>query len=229
MERVKTGVPGLDRLIQGGFVKGSVNLATGSTGTGKTIFCSQFINEGLKKGEKCMFITFEESPEEIKKAAKDFGFDFDKYEKKGQLTIEYKKPFSGDEEDLFNFRQEIEITKATRIALDSTSVMSLYFQDTFELRKNLFQMVETIKQTGATALLTTEMPREGNKLTRNEIEEFVVDGVVGFYYTGVGGEESRHTIIYKMRRTHIQPGYFPLQITKKGINISKESTSVLLR
>lgn len=218
MERVKTGVPGLDRLIQGGFVKGSVNLATGSTGTGKTIFCSQFINEGLKKGEKCMFITFEESPEEIKKAAKDFGFDFDKYEKKGQLTIKYKQPFAGGEEELFNFRQEIETTKATRIALDSTSVMSLYFQDNFELRKNLFQMVETIKQTGATALLTTEMPEDKSSLTRFGIEEFVVDGVIGLNFEIFGANAGRSLYIRKMRRTSHDEEVHPIEIKKNGIS-----------
>ncbi|MCD6399073.1 MAG: KaiC domain-containing protein, partial [Candidatus Aenigmarchaeota archaeon] len=93
IERIKTGITGLDKLIDGGFVKGSSVLVTGAAGTGKTIFCCQFLWEGLKNGENCMYITFEELPEEIKGDAAVFGWDFDKYEKNGKLIISYRDPF----------------------------------------------------------------------------------------------------------------------------------------
>jgi len=66
IERVKTGVPGLDRLIAGGFVKGSANLVSGGTGTGKTTFCVQFLLEGLRNNEPCVYLTMEEDPRDIK-------------------------------------------------------------------------------------------------------------------------------------------------------------------
>ncbi len=65
MNRIKTGIPGLDAITDGGFIEGSVNLLTGGTGTGKTIFGSQFIWQGLQMGEPCVYITLEESPEDF--------------------------------------------------------------------------------------------------------------------------------------------------------------------
>ena len=90
LERIPSGIPGLDELIEGGFLKGSTNLVSGAAGTGKTIFCSQFIWEGLQRGESCMFITLEERPEDIMGDVKRFGWDFDKYiEEKKLLAMEF--------------------------------------------------------------------------------------------------------------------------------------------
>src|SRR4030042_1700827 len=92
-DRIKTGVPGLDGLIGGGFLKGHNIVLTGPAGAGKTIMCCQYLWEGLQNGEKCMYITFEELPEEIRSDALAFGWDFGKYEKSGKLILTHKKPF----------------------------------------------------------------------------------------------------------------------------------------
>ncbi|MCK5063410.1 MAG: AAA family ATPase, partial [Candidatus Aenigmarchaeota archaeon] len=69
INRVKTGVPGMDKLMEGGIPEGSVVLLSGGAGCGKTTFSCQFIMEGLNNGENCLYITLEESPEDIKKDA----------------------------------------------------------------------------------------------------------------------------------------------------------------
>src|SRR5512135_3680020 len=92
-ERVPTGIPGLDKLIEGGLVKGSTTLVSGAAGTGKTIFCSQFLMEGLKRGESCMFITLEEKPEDIIADVKRFGWDFKKYISDKKLFLDFQDPF----------------------------------------------------------------------------------------------------------------------------------------
>lgn len=101
VELVETGIPGLDELIEGGLVKDSAVLLTGTAGTGKTIFCSQFLWEGLQNGENCMFVTLEERPEKIGNAASDFGWDFEKYEDKGQLILK----------DISNLKDKEKMTK----------------------------------------------------------------------------------------------------------------------
>ena len=93
VDRLSTGIPGLDKFLEGGFVKGSTVLLTGGAGTGKTIFCIQFLLEGLRKGERCLYITLEESPEDIINDCARFGWDLASYLDKGLLTIEYKDPF----------------------------------------------------------------------------------------------------------------------------------------
>ena len=67
VERVKTGIIGLDEKIGGGFVKGSVNLISGRTGTGKTTFCMSFLYEGAKNFEPGVYVTTEENEDDIKK------------------------------------------------------------------------------------------------------------------------------------------------------------------
>ncbi len=62
VERVSTGVDGLDELLKGGIPKKNTVLISGEAGAGKTTFCSQFLWEGLQNGENCMFVTFEEPP-----------------------------------------------------------------------------------------------------------------------------------------------------------------------
>ena len=67
LKRIKTGVPGFDKLIEGGLIQNSVNLLSGGTGTGKTIFCLQFLYSGAKESnEKGIYISFEESSEDLK-------------------------------------------------------------------------------------------------------------------------------------------------------------------
>ncbi|MFH0949382.1 MAG: ATPase domain-containing protein, partial [Candidatus Aenigmatarchaeota archaeon] len=65
VERVSSGIPGLDKMMEGGFVPNDVYLLTGGTGTGKTLFCCQFLWEGLQAGEKCIFFSLEELPDDI--------------------------------------------------------------------------------------------------------------------------------------------------------------------
>ncbi len=226
-DRVKTGVPGLDGLIEGGFVKGSSVLITGSTGTGKTIFCCQFLWEGLQNGEKCMYITFEELPEEIKADAKVFGWNLEEYEEKNKLIITFKDPFQATD---ITTRLENEIRQAgiSRVVIDSTSLLGLYFKDPHEIRRELYKLINALKASGATSLLTAEAP-ENNGISRFGVEEFVVDGVVCLHYTGIGGQEGSHLQIRKMRRTKINKEFYPLLFTDKGLKLGKEGMSVLMK
>ena len=76
IERVKTGVEGLDIIISGGLPKKSTTLVSGPPGGGKSIFCFQFLYEGVKNGEKCLFLTLDKKVEGILVQAKELGFDF---------------------------------------------------------------------------------------------------------------------------------------------------------
>lgn len=220
VERVPTGIPGLDKIMQGGLVKGSTTLISGSAGTGKTILCAQFLWHGLKLGENCMFITFEESAEDIIKDAKVFGWDFESYEKKGKLIIEYRPPLKT--EDLFFFENEIRKYKITRVALDSTSVMSMTCESNFEIRRSLFKLINVLKNTGATSLLTAEIVTgDKDRISRFGVEEFVADGAIALYSTGVGEGSYRSLQIIKMRRTKHSQDIHPLEVTNKGLVMHK--------
>ena len=86
-ERVPTGIQGLDQLIEGGLPKGRSFLVTGDPGTGKTIFALQFLLEGLKRGEKCIFVTADEGPIDVMEQAASLGWDLEPYVESKSLAI----------------------------------------------------------------------------------------------------------------------------------------------
>lgn len=215
IERVSTGVPGLDKLIGGGFIKGSSIMVVGDAGTGKTIFCTQFLVEGLKNGENCMFITFEETPDDLINDAAVFGWDLADYIKKKKFVLEYRDPFQTTDITTI-LQEEVVAYKISRIAIDSTSVLGLYFKDEHEVRRQLYKLIQALKATGVTAVLTTEMP-EGERVSRFGVEEYVADGVVRFFYIGAGDGAYRQVEVKKMRRTNQKKGAFAMEITDKGV------------
>jgi KaiC/GvpD/RAD55 family RecA-like ATPase len=219
--RTPTGIPGLDSLIGGGFLENSVNLVTGETGTGKTIFCSQFIWNGLQKGETGLYITLEEKPEDIKEDAMIFGWDFEKFEKKGLCRIIYHDPAQVNNLGSVII-DEIRTLKAKRLVIDSTSLIGLNVQEPSQIRKVLLNIVNIIKKTGCVALLISEIPEDMKALSRFGVEEFVVDAVVILNYLEyASGELNRSLIIRKMRRTDHGKDIYPMEITNNGLAIRK--------
>jgi KaiC/GvpD/RAD55 family RecA-like ATPase len=219
--RVPTGIPGLDHLMSGGFIPNDAYLVTGTTGTGKTIFCCQFINEGLKNGEKCIYFTLEETPEDIMRDAAVFGWDFEGYIKKKQLVIEKQDPF--EMVDITSaVRDKVKHFKANRVVIDSTSLFGMVFKDDNEMRKRLYELIKAFKDTDAAVVLTAEIPSGSEALSRFGVEEFIVDGVITLNYLGIGAVDNRSLEIRKMRRTHHATGSYIIDITKEGIKIKKE-------
>ena len=88
-KRITTGIDGLDGLLMGGFPQGSITLVSGTPGTGKTIVCFQYIDEGLKNGEKCLYLTSDEKIKNLIFQAKELGFNFQSYIDNGQLKFLY--------------------------------------------------------------------------------------------------------------------------------------------
>jgi KaiC/GvpD/RAD55 family RecA-like ATPase len=219
-ERVTTGIPGLDNLIEGGFVKGSTNLISGPAGTGKTIFCSQFMMEGLKNGETCMFITLEEKPQDIIDDVKRFGWDFRKYIDDKKLYLEFQDPFQIT--DITSpLLDKIQQHKVNRVAIDSTAVFELYYREPAEIRKQLFKLLTGLKSIGVTSIITSELPEETKTLGKFGVEEFVVDGVILLHYLGIGESSYGSLQVRKMRRTNHDKDVFSMEIGENGISVKK--------
>src|SRR4030042_735860 len=217
--RIETGIPGLDRLTQGGFIQNSVNMVTGETGTGKTIFCLQFLWQGLQKGDTCLYITLEEEPKDIIGGAIQLVWDFEKFEKKGLFKIIYNDPAQVNNLGS-TVIDEIKRIDAKRLVIDSTSIIGLTVESPSQIRKMLYNITGTIKKTGCTALITSEIPEGTKKLTRFGVEEFVVDSVIVLNYleyAAGGGGPNRTIVIRKMRKTKHGKDMYPFDITPKGI------------
>jgi len=217
-ERIPSGIPGLDKLIEGGFVKGSTVLVSGAAGTGKTIFCIQYLMEGLKRGENCMFITLEEKPIDIINDVKRFGWELEKYIKDKKLILEYQDPFQMT--DITSpLLDKIKEHGIQRVVVDSTAVFEMYYKEPAEVRKQLFKLLSGLKEIGVTSMLTTELPEESKTLGKFGVEEFVVDAVIVIRYNeyAIGATPPLSLSVRKMRRTSHSRISVPIEITDEGI------------
>jgi len=221
IKRVKTGVPGLDGLMEGGFVQGSSYLVTGGTGCGKTIFACQYLWQGLQQGDTCLYISLEEEPGDIKEDAVLFGWDFASFEKKGLFKIIYHDPAQVN--NLCSvMMNEISAIKAKRVVIDSTAVMGLTLENASQVRRRIYGLINSLKgRDGCTALIVSEIPEDSKALSRFGVEEFVVDGVIVLNYLGIGEAYNRSIVIRKMRRTDHGKDVYPFEIGKKGIVVKK--------
>jgi circadian clock protein KaiC len=236
VDRVSTGVDGLDRLMEGGFVRGSINLVTGKTGTGKTAFSSSFLYAGALEGEVGVYLTTEEGVEDIKSdIAAMFGWDFDSLEKKNLivfLPIKPKLPHKTISESqiaevvklyMFDILSQIEDVvkkyKAKRLVVDSISIVEMFLKDPYLRKVALIQFTDKLKELGVTTLLTGTTPEATEKLSLTGVIEFLVDSVIKLDFVPVAEEFKRTLTIRKMRRTNHSILIHPFEITKTGLKI----------
>jgi len=212
-ERVPTGIPGLDDLLEGGFIPNSVVLISGEAGSGKTIFCTQFIWNALCFGENGVYVTLQQSPDEIKKDVVPFRRDFELAEKKDQVRVIYAD--SDNLNKLINrILKNVKKIKAKRLAIDSITLIGEHSKD---IRRNLSYLIRELKKLGVTTVMTSEIEEGTNKLSRFGIEEFIVDGVIVLQYMKyAAGGVPRSMFIKKMRRTRhgmdIYPNVYKIKI-----------------
>src|SRR3989344_1342323 len=143
-DRVPTGIPGFDKLIGGGFVRGSTNLLAGGTGSGKSIFSMEFLYNGASRfNEPGLYICFEENINSLKEDAKLFGWDFDKLEKNKKITFLYLTPYTTtDLQSLL--AEEIPKSKAKRVIIDSISVFAMALNDLYRIRKQIYFLANSL-------------------------------------------------------------------------------------
>lgn len=225
-KRISSGIPGLDKLIEGGFVKGSMILVSGKTGTGKTTFGIEFLVEGLKKGEKCIFISLEETPEEIKAIANYYGWNLEKFEKENLLEIMYLDPLKISEierleRNVFSYIiDEIKnMENIKRLVMDPISVLEMYIEYRKEFRKELLRLKRMLSYLECTSVLISEIQEGSESFSRLGIVEFVVDGIIKLDFVPIGSLAGRHLLVRKMRMTKHDENLHPIEISKSGIKV----------
>ncbi|MBW4053499.1 MAG: AAA family ATPase, partial [Proteobacteria bacterium] len=145
--RVSTGIRGLDELMGGGIPEGDSLLFAGPSGSGKSVLGSQFIAEGLRRGEPGVVTVFEEIPSEYTERAARFGFDFDTPQREGKLRIIYLRPLdlSVDEtvHEIVNAVREI---GCKRLVIDSLVGFEMALAPGFraDFRESLYRMIAAL-------------------------------------------------------------------------------------
>lgn len=214
MARVKSGIPGFDGLIDGGFPENSVTLVSGTPGSGKSIFALHFIAEGAKKNEAGVYITFEQTKDDLIRHAKAAGIDLTVLEKKGLFRIISMWPKSFD--DIFTKLTEIIKLKPRRLVVDS---ITSGFLDHEENRGVIHEIFKKMKEMGLTSVLTSELVHGQQGFSRDGVSEFVADGLVILEAECVGEDLQRTVRVVKMRETKIDGGRHEVFITENGMTV----------
>lgn len=222
MARIETGIDGLDELIDGGLPNSAAAVVKGGPGTGKTIFCTQYLWHGLENGDRCLFITTEELPEDIKRDADTFGWELDGYaaddeDELGQFHMEHINPSTRSQyvrKDVENLLNEHD---SDRVVIDSLSVIGQYWHENSEVRGNLTELLREIKEHDATALVTAEAPDNDDDGSRYGMAEFVADGVIALDAKPMGSGLQRTLTVKKMRASRIDGSIKDLEFTDDGL------------
>jgi circadian clock protein KaiC len=223
IEKLQTGISGFDFIAYGGLPKGRTTLVTGTAGSAKTVFAAQFLAEGIKKfGEPGVFITFEESPDDIRRNMQGFGWEIKSWESEGQWAFIDASP-QVDEESivsgaydlgalLVRIEHAINRLGAKRISMDSLGAIFSQFADSATVRSELFRIASAVKRLDVTAVMTAECAQDYSEITRFGVEEFVADNVV-ILRNSLEEEKRRRTMeILKFRGTMHQKGEYPFTI-----------------
>ena len=187
MERLQTGIPGLDALAFGGVPRGRTTLLTGTTGSGKTVFALQFLAAGVNSfGQPGVLVTLEEPPGELIANMGSFGWDLSGLVDSGQIAV-VDATDRGEEVVNEGFElgglsariaHAVEKVGAKRLVVDPLDALFLDFGDAREVRKALRGTARSLRPLGVTTVMTAERVADDGPFTRFGAEEFVADNLV---------------------------------------------------
>lgn len=231
IERIPTGIPGFDELIEGGFEKNSTNLLAGSPGVGKSIFATEFLINGIQNKERCLYVSFEEKREPFFANMAEFGWDLYKYEEEELFTfLEYSpnKVKTMLEEGGGDIESIIVKNKVSRIVLDSISAFTLLFENELEKREASLSLINMIKKWNCTSLLTYESQSIAKEQSiQFKTLDFESDSITVLYLVRNKNKRERFIEVLKMRGTNHSNNTYGYLINSKGIEVSKKPTETL--
>jgi circadian clock protein KaiC len=234
MKQIPTGIGGLDEILDGGIPEKKVIMLTGYAGTGKTIFSTQFLVGGIKNQETAVYVTFEETAQEIIDNTIKFEWNLESLiEEKKLIFVEV---FASEEsvrivrevDDLTPLIERIKLAikrnKAKRVVLDSITALLMALKSKDVVRRELHRLSAILKNMGCTILMISEVPEvsfehASTVLSRYGVEEFVADGLITLYFRPEGMTRERYIEVRKLRGVHHKIGVYPFEITDHGIEI----------
>ena len=169
-KRVSTGIPSLDKMFRGGgFTKGSTILISGTAGTGKTSLAAAFALERCRRGERCLFLSYEESSGQLIYNMRSIGLHLEPVVKKGLLQIVSTRPsFFGLEQHLLDLYKTLEGFKPQSVVIDPlTSLISEGSQR--EIQSMVTRMIDLLKSKGVTGFFTSLVPSTAQNFTSGEV------------------------------------------------------------
>ena len=225
LERLETGVSGLDDILGGGLPRGQMYLLEGFPGTGKTTLAMQFILEGVKRGEKTLYITLSESKSELQNSARSHGWrpedlpiaEFIPAEASLSPDQQYTVFHPSEVElatTIHRLTEVIESVKPDRLVIDSLSELRLLAADTMRYRRQLLALKHYFLGTDATILLLDDRTAEGSDMQLLSIAHGVLrlDKLSRSY-----GVTRRQVEVLKLRGSAFREGFHDFAIVHGGL------------
>ncbi len=228
MERVKTGIAGLDEMLHGGFLPLTANVVEGAPGTGKTTLGMQFIYTGIVQyNEPGIILTFEEFPQQYYRDAASFGWDFRALEAERKLRVIMTSPevTRRDLESMGGIIESMaEEIGARRILVDSLSHFERLTRDPVELRRSLqYSFINALKREGLTAVITHESPTLFGQATEGDMNlAFVADSYILLRYVEIDSAVHKALLVLKLRGSDHAKDIRRFEITPHGIEVQSK-------
>jgi len=221
--RVRTGVPGLDEMLHGGFLPGSVVLIRGAPGTGKTSLGLQFLIHGAtEEHEPGLLISFEEFPRSLYRDAASLGWDLESLEREQRLHLMFTSPevfLAGLETPESIIDRLIREHDIRRVVLDSITHFNRLAHDPHELRQIYTRVANGLRREGITSLLLGEEARSEAVRADKGGLAFVVETIILLRYVEVESAIRRAIVVLKMRGSDHDKAIRQYEIHKGGLVI----------
>jgi KaiC domain protein len=227
-ERVKVGIPGLDDMLGGGLIPGSITCIIGTFGTGKTTFSLEFVWEGLRKNETIIYISLEEREERIVSYMKLKGWDVNPYINKSLFIIK----LDPTDFNLANNRIKnelpklIEEKKASRVVIDPISLCEDLFNSDSERRREMYRFIEGLRDRNCTIMLTSETDRDNVFSSRHGLIEYLSDTVILLRYvrpTEISVDVHLALEVVKMRMSSHSREIKPYDLKQDQVEVYSEA------
>lgn len=226
-ERISTGVPGFDELFCGGIPRDSNTVLHGPSGSGKTVLSLQFLVEGARRGERGMYFTLEETPNQIRELGVSLGWDFAELERKGLLVINYTSPVElSTDRYLQTVREEVRMQKARRAVLDSLTSMKLGVPSERRFKELVYSISKHMRADGVTLFMVLESEQllGAEELSGGGVS-FIADNLARLRYVEVNGGLERAISILKSRGIKHETRLRLLKIGRGGVKAVESGLS----
>jgi circadian clock protein KaiC len=226
LAKVATGIDGFDEITGGGLPQGRPTLVCGGPGCGKTLFALQFLVHGASHGERGVFVTFEETEEDVLKNAASLGYDLPALIDRKRFVLEYIRVERSEIEETGEYDLEglfirldhaLRSVRARRIVLDTIESLFAGLSNEGVLRAELRRLFAWLKERGITAVITGE--RGAATLTRQGLEEYVSDCVIVLDHRVTEQISTRRLRVVKYRGSSHGTNEYPFLIDRRGIAV----------
>ena len=242
--RTSTGVPGLDRLIDGGFPAGRAILLRGHCGTGKTMFGLQFLMNGLEHGESGALVSVDQKPEHVIADAEQFGWDLGGAISARKMALLDAAPFFtatrrrgwgppgvDARQVAADLIQQLRAIGAKRLVIDSLTSLVPMDMPPGDAQNHLRSIIQALEGSfGCTSVLTWRTHGADDALWSGHMAEYLSSGTIDLKLTPSGRSLVRSIVLRKMRATHLEPAEHPLALDDRtGLSIGQLSPSATVR